>query len=334
VRRFARTLALGLAVLLTLLTFGPFLVPVRPYQGKSPYELADRGSKFIYVRGIWLHYKIYGQGKPLFLLLHGFGSSTFTWDRVAPALAQLGTVVAYDRPGFGLSQRPLQKDWHGYDPYDPTEQAQFALELMHALGFEKAVLIGNSTGGGVALDMALKYPQAVQAMVLVSPAVSSGGTSNPFVLSLIHTPQVQHLGPLLVRALVPRMQSMITTAWHDPTTMPSDVIPAYWKPLTANNWDVGLWYVTSAPGQLDLWAQVGPIQEPALVLHGDDDRIIPQSESRRLVSLNSRFTFVPLAGLGHVPQEEGPQAFLDVVLPWLTETPGLLPAVSARGEAH
>lgn len=100
--------ALTLAILLTLVVCGPFLVPVHPYQGKSPYELADQDSKFIYVRGIWLHYKTYGHGKQLFLLLHGFGSSTFTWDLVAPTLAQLGTVVSYDRPGFGLSQRPLK----------------------------------------------------------------------------------------------------------------------------------------------------------------------------------------------------------------------------------
>ena len=327
-KHFVRSVALALAILLTLLTFGPFLVPVRPYKGKTPYELADPDSKFIYVRGMWLHYKIYGQGKPLFLLLHGFGSSTFTWNRVAPILAQLGTVVAYDRPGFGLSQRPLEGDWHGYDPYDPTEQAQLALELMHALEFQKAILIGNSAGGEIALDMALRYPEVVQAMVLVSPAVSSGGGSDPFVSWLIRTPQVQHLGPLLVRALVPRMQSLITTAWHDPADMPSDVIPAYRKPLTASNWDVGLWYVASAPGRLNLWGQVGSIQVPTLIVHGNDDRIIPQSESRRLVSLNSHFTFVPLAALGHVPQEEDPQAFLDVVLPWLKKV------VNPRGEAH
>jgi pimeloyl-ACP methyl ester carboxylesterase len=191
---------------------------------------------------------------------------------------------------------------------------------MHALGFEKAILIGNSAGGGVALDMAVKDPQAVQAMVLVSPAVSSGSSSNPFVQWLIRTPQVQHLGPLLMRALVPRLQSIVPTAWRDPATMPSDVIPAYRKPLTASNWDAGLWYVRSAPGRLDLWSQVGSIQEPTLIVHGDDDRIIAQSDSRRLVSLNNHFTFVPLAGLGHVPQEEGPQAFLDVVLPWLRNT--------------
>lgn len=322
-RRLGRALALILAALLVLLTFGPFLVPVHPYQGRTPGELADQNGRFILVRGTGLHYKIYGQGQPLFLLLHGFGSSTFTWDRVAPALAQFGTVVAYDRPGFGLSQRPLQKDWPGYDPYDATEQAQLALELMHALGFEKAVLIGNSAGGGVALDMAMKYPQAVQAMVLISPAVSNGGGSGRLLKALIRTPQVQHLGPLLVRALVPRMQSLIKTAWHDPAAMPSDVIPAYRKPLTASNWDAGLWYVTSAPGQLDLWDQVSSVKEPALVVHGNDDRIIPQSDSKRLVSLNSRFTFAPLAGLGHVPQEEGPQAFLEIVLTWLKDIPDL-----------
>jgi pimeloyl-ACP methyl ester carboxylesterase len=91
---------------------------------------------------------------------------------------------------------------------------------------------------------------------------------------------------------------------------------------------------TSAPGQLDLWDQVISVQQPTLIVHGDDDRIIPRSEGRRLVSLNNRFTFVSLAGLGHVPQEESPQTFLDVVLPWLRKTPGLMPAVSARGEAR
>lgn len=105
--------------------------------------------------------------------------------------------------------------------------------------------------------------------------------------------------------------------------MPSDVIPACQKPLTASNWDAGLWYVTSAPGQLDLWDRVGSIQEPALVVHGNDDRIIPQSDSKRLVSLNNRCTFVPLEELGHVPQEEGPLAFLEIVLPWLKNTIGL-----------
>jgi len=157
--------------------------------------------------------------------------------------------------------------------------------------------------------MALKYPEAVQAMVLVSPAASGESRSNPFVDWLIHTPQVQHLSPLLVRALVPRMQSLITTAWHNPATMPSDVIPAYRKPLTASNWDTGLWCVTSAPGQQDLRGQVDSIRSPGLIVHGDDDRIIPQSDSRRLVSLDSRFSFVPLMELGHVPQEEGLRHF-------------------------
>jgi pimeloyl-ACP methyl ester carboxylesterase len=271
-KRFARGLALALCILLTLVVCGPFLVPVHPYQGASPYDLADKDSKFIYVRGIWLHYKEYGQGKQLFLLLHGFGSSTFTWDRIAPNLARLGTVVSYDRPGFGLSQRPLKDSWPGYDPYDATEQAELAVDLIHA-------------------------------------------------------PQVQHLEPLLVRALVPRMQSLITTAWHDPAAMPPDVIPAYEKPLKATNWDAGLWYITAAPGTLDLWPRVDSVQQPTLVIHGDDDRIIPQAESRRLVSLNPRFTLVPLPNLGHVPQEEAPQTVLGVVLPWLAKTvPSLQPS--------
>ena len=107
-----RTLLIILAVLAFLLLVGPFLIPVPPLENTvPPPQLADDDSLFMEVNGQLLHYKLYGEGEPVFLLLHGFASNTYTWHKVVPALAEQGRVIVYDRIGFGLSARPLT--WEG-----------------------------------------------------------------------------------------------------------------------------------------------------------------------------------------------------------------------------
>ena len=69
--------------------------------------MADPDSRFIELNGLNVHYKQAGSGEPLIVLLHGFSASTFSWREVMQPLAAFGTVVAYDRPGFGLTERPL-----------------------------------------------------------------------------------------------------------------------------------------------------------------------------------------------------------------------------------
>ncbi len=55
-----------------------------------------------------MHYKKYGDGEKVFILLHGFGASLFSWREIVEPLSQYGTVIAYDRPAFGLTERPMQ----------------------------------------------------------------------------------------------------------------------------------------------------------------------------------------------------------------------------------
>ncbi len=166
-----RRLLIGLGVLLLLLLVGPFLVPVPPLKGTVPPEqLADPDSRFIEVNGLTVHYKMAGEGEPAFFLLHGFGASTFSWREVMGPLAEMGTVVTFDRPAFGLTERPTPGEWEGQSPYAPEAQADLTVGLMDALGVERAVLVGNSAGGTVALLTALTYPERVVGLVLVDAA--------------------------------------------------------------------------------------------------------------------------------------------------------------------
>jgi pimeloyl-ACP methyl ester carboxylesterase len=307
-----RGLLIALGALLIILLVGPFLVPVPPLEGTVPPErLADPDSRFIEVNGITVHYKMAGSGRPAFILLHGFAASTFSWREVIGPMSEWGTVVAFDRPGFGLTERPLQ--WTGRSPYSPESQSDLTVGLMDALGIERAVLVGNSAGGTLAILTALTYPERVEALVLVSPAVYVGGGTPAWLRPFLNTPQMRHLGPLLARQIQDWGVDFARSAWHDPEKLTPEIWEGYTKPLRAENWDRALWEVTRASRPLGLETRLGEVRVPVLVITGDDDRIVPTQQSVRLAGeiLGAQLAVIPECG--HVPQEECPGPFLEAV---------------------
>jgi pimeloyl-ACP methyl ester carboxylesterase len=111
--------------------------------------------------GIELYYEEHGSGDAI-LCIHGMGSSALAWSAAVQVLSEHGRVIAYDRRGCTRSGRP--------EPYERTslaEQADDARQLLQALDAEPAVVIGRSTGGVVALDLALRHPGSVRALVLL-----------------------------------------------------------------------------------------------------------------------------------------------------------------------
>lgn len=173
-KKFLKAIGIIIGALLVLLLVVPFLIPVPPLENTVPAEgLADPDSKFIEVNGLNVHYKTFGQGEPVFILLHGFGASLFSWHEVTTPLSEPGTVIAYDRPAFGLTERPMK--WEGENPYSPQSQVELVIGLMDQLGIKKAILGGNSAGGTITMMTALQYPKRVQALILVDPAVYAGG---------------------------------------------------------------------------------------------------------------------------------------------------------------
>jgi pimeloyl-ACP methyl ester carboxylesterase len=309
-----------LALILLVVLVGPFLVPVPPLKGTvDPATLADPDSHFIRVNGVNIHYKIMGQGQPVMVLLHGFGASLFSWHAVMPSLSQHGTVIAYDRPAFGLTERPMPGDWKGENPYSPQAQVDLLFGLMDALSVPKAILVGNSAGGTVAVSAALAHPERVQALVLVDAAIYTSGGSSSWLRLFYGTPQMDHLGPLLARQITVHGDDLIRTAWHDPSKITPETIAGYHKPLQANNWDRALWELTISTTPLNLAARLHEINLPSLVITGDDDRIVPTAQSLRLANELPGARLVVISAAGHVPHEEQPQAFLDAVNAFLVD---------------
>ncbi|MBN1640500.1 MAG: alpha/beta hydrolase [Anaerolineae bacterium] len=313
-----------LGALALVLLVAPFLVPVPPLEDTvDPRELAGPDSQFVGLQGIDVHTVQRGEGEPLLVLLHGFGASVFSWREVIEPLAAYGTVVAYDRPAFGLTERPMRDDWSGRNPYTPAFQVDLTLDLIDAMGAERAILVGNSAGGTIAALTALTHPERVEALILVSPAIYTGGGAPAFVRPLLSTPQLRHLGPLIARRIRGWGTDLLVTSWHDPSAISEEIMAGYERPLQADNWDRALWELTAASRSSAIDERLDELTLPVLVIAGDDDRVVPTQESIRLAGELPNAELAVLPACGHVPQEECPGPFLE-------ETSAFLAALADR----
>ncbi len=321
-KRVIKIVSIVLIVALVALLIVPFAIPVPPLDGvKPPTELADADSQFLDVNGLQVHAKIAGEGQPVMVLLHGFGASTFSWREAIGPLSQLGTVIAYDRPGFGLTERPPRSEWGETNPYSSAAQVDLVLGLLDQLGVEKAILIGNSAGGTIATQVALEHPDRVAGLVLVDAAIYSGGGTPSLVRPLLNSPQMRHLGPLIARAMAERIPQLLPSAWHDPSKVTDEILAGYQKPLQASDWDRGLWeYTLASRLPYDLSARLGELGDlPVLVMTGDNDTWVPTAQSLRLAQEIPGAELSVLPACGHVPQEECPEPWLDAVRAFVQE---------------
>jgi pimeloyl-ACP methyl ester carboxylesterase len=316
-----RAILIAAGVLLLAVLIVPLLIPVPPLEGLVPVEqLADPDSQFVEINGLKVHYKSAGQDSPGLILLHGFGASLYSWREVYAPLTAENVVAAFDRPAFGLTERPTS--WTGQNPYSAEFQTDLTVGLMDTLGLEQAVLVGNSAGGAIAALTALRYPERIQALVLVDPAIYTGGGSPAWVRPLLRTPQMNHLGPLIARRIQNWGRDFAESAWHDPSGITEQVWEGYTRPLQAENWDRALWNLTTASRDLRLDEQLDRLQLPTLVITGDDDRIVPTEQSVRLAGELPDATLVVIPNCGHVPHEECPQAFLEALEVFLSGLEG------------
>jgi pimeloyl-ACP methyl ester carboxylesterase len=122
-------------------------------------------SRLIEVAGCETYVAEGGEGPPV-LLLHGFADTADCWRHVVPALLPRHRVVAIDIPPFGRSGQPPLRDGRKLVDYYP----EFFLSLADSLDLGKAVLMGHSLGGAIALTTALDHPKRVGGLVLVAPA--------------------------------------------------------------------------------------------------------------------------------------------------------------------
>jgi pimeloyl-ACP methyl ester carboxylesterase len=318
-RRWKKTVILFSLFACVTTALAPFAVPVPELDGlMTERAFADSDSRFIEINHVNVHYKEAGRGGRTFILLHPFGGSTFSWREVMDDFARLGRVIAYDRPAFGLTERPMPEDWEE-NPYGMKANVELLRGLMDEFGIEKAVLVGNSAGGGVAVAFALEYPGRVEALVLVDPGVGGGrGPQFPsWALPLMWTPQMRHVGPLLMRDYQERLPRTIEREWYDQSKLTGEIRAEYLKLLRIENWDRAFYELTFAPAYPELRPLLPNLTVPAFIIAGQEDRLIRTWYFEAVASEipGARLTLIPQCG--HVPQEECPTEFMNAVRGYL-----------------
>lgn len=229
-------------------------------------------GQFIEVDGVRLHYVERGQGQPL-VILHGNGGMVEDLDN--SGLLDLASikyrVIAFDRPGFGYSDRPRGKMW------TPEAQAELLHHALQYLGIEQAVVVGHSWGTLVAIAMALKYPAYMRGLVLLS------GYYFPSVrldVPLFSVPAIPLLGtlmrhtfsPLLGRLLWPLLVRRVFAPAHVPARFAAFPIwmalrPKQLRASAAEN-------AMMIPAAIALRSRYQELHMPVVILAGDNDHFV------------------------------------------------------------
>jgi pimeloyl-ACP methyl ester carboxylesterase len=286
---------------------------VRARVSRAERENPPHG-RFIDVDGVRLHYIERGGGEDVLVLLHGNGTMALDFELagLVDAAASTRRVIAFDRPGFGYSTRPGDRRW------SPEAQAKLLLKALEALGVQRATVLGHSWATLVAIAMALRAPQLVQRLVLVSgyyyptPRLDAV-LSAPQALPLLGTLLRHTIAPLQGRLLWP----LVMRKMFGPREVPASFAPfPKWLALRP-----GQLQAASAEGS-SMIAAAARLSEhyerltmPVTILAGTNDRqAFPSLHSERLHEAlpNSTLTLVP--GQGHMLQHLAPEVVLRAAL--------------------
>lgn len=267
-------------------------------------------SHFAKVDGARIHYQEFGNPTdPAMILIHGYTASAYVWKTVAPMLAGDGSrVIAIDLLGFGYSDKPKWFD------YAITSQARIIARFMDRLGIGRATVVGSSYGGAVAATLALDYPERVEKLVLVDTVCNDTLKNHP-ILKLAALPVVgEAMAPFLVDSRMyqrHRMRGTLARINHDLIT--EDRVESIRRPLAAADAHHSLLATSRNWHACRIEHDAHLINQPTLILWGEDDRVIPLEDAYKLHDsiLNSRLVIVK--NCGHVPQEEQSELFAEVV---------------------
>ena len=267
-------------------------------------ETIHRSSpQFIDVGGNQIAYVETGQGDPL-VFIHGFGGSIWNWEYQFTGLSGSHRVIILDLLGSGMSAKPDI-------PYSPKRLVEFFEQFLDSLKLQRATLVGNSMGAGLALAMALTSPKRVSALVLISGFPSDPQES---VVSPYYQEFLTRRPPLWLAKFGNWMagrwatKTLLQEIIHDHALITPLVIERSYQNRHRSDFLPPLF---SLIDHIDQWKEeFGPrlntIRHPTLILWGADDRVFPPDVGQQLQATIPGSKFHLIANAGHIPQWEQP----------------------------
>ena len=264
------------------------------------------GGRFVDVMGVRMHYLERGTG-PVVVLVHGnaMSSEDFLASGIIDRLATRYRVIAFDRPGFGYTQRPRGIDW------TPIRQAELVHDALVALDISGAIVVGHSLGSLVVAALALAYPHDARALVLLSGYYYA---SMPFAmppLAIAATALVRDLArftaePVFARLMSPAATKLLFSPAAVPESFAAYPLAMSRRPSQIRATSEDAYFMETAVRELEgRYVEIGV---PVEILAGDGDRIVDTTaQSRRLAHDLPQATFALVATAGHMIQFIAPE---------------------------
>jgi pimeloyl-ACP methyl ester carboxylesterase len=297
--------------------------PVKPRdgdygrEGRAPWLDVDwqAAQHRLEIDGREVNYCELGQG-PAILFVHGLGASWQSWLEQMPEFAASHRVVAMDLPGFGYSESPSEDISIEY-------YARWTAEFMDVLGIESAAVVGNSMGGFVSAELAIKSPERVQRLVFVSAAIfwQNRRRAQPLV-------QLARMSDAVVaRALVRatddiatrrrlRYAALASAGFRYPQYVSDEL--AHEMVRSARRTD-GFLPALEALAGYDLEEELPKISCPTLIVWGANDQLVSVKDAERLEDLIPDSRREVFARTGHVAMLERPERFNRLLRDFLAE---------------
>lgn len=259
--------------------------------------------------GLRTNYHDMGRGDPV-MLIHGSGpgvSAWANWRLVMPALAERARVIAPDMAGFGYSERP-----EGF-AYRMDAWVSQAVGLLDALGIERADLVGNSFGGGLALALAIRHPARVRRLVLmgsvgvpfpITPGLDAVWGYEPSLAAMRELLDIFAFDRGLVNDELARLryEASIRPGFHESFSAMFPAPRQHWVDALASP-----------------EADIRRLPHETLVIHGREDRVIPLANAYTLTDWIPRAQLHVYGRCGHWTQIEHAARFARLVGDFLAE---------------
>ncbi len=257
--------------------------------------------------GVVVHYREDGPADaPAVILIHGYGDSHFSWEGWTPVLSVKYRTIAIDLPGHGLTEAPKTY------ALDLAALADLVAAVADKAGAKTFVVVGNSLGGGVAWQTALRHPDKVSGLILVDAAgwppvvdPSKPKASPNLAFRIIGSP----FGRFVLKHIdnKPLIRQGVRGEVGDPTVITDAFIDRWAEVQRAPGHrdillDANLSGVASATPE-----KLAAIKVPTLIMWGEKDPIISKASADQFAKSIAGSQEIVYPGVGHLPQVEIPQ---------------------------
>ncbi|MEV4047081.1 alpha/beta hydrolase [Streptomyces sp. NPDC049744] len=267
------------------------------------------------VDGVRISYRDHGEGAPV-VFIHGTPSYSYEWRNVVPHVEAAGhRVITYDLPGYGRSERPVDRDT------SVAAQTDLLRGLLDALDIQRATIVAHDIGGAIGQRFAVAHPERVRRLMIIDTVSYDSWPSETW--RKIIDEQLEEYMQLpqdAFDAILTRQLEM--TVARGAATMTGDVLKAYLAPHQSALGRVSFFehqvrHYNSRYTE-EITNQLASLTMPVHILWGEGDQWQPLAYARRLTEEipNARLTVIP--GAGHFVMEDAPELVTEEILDFIT----------------